>query len=110
MLYKSTDPTCIDLILASTSTSSAFQKFESTCVLETGLSDFHLVTVTVMRKICKKLKPRILNYRSYKHFSNEAYRESLLHELSKELFVNTDDSLQRFCDIITNNLNRQCAT
>ena len=59
-----------------------------------------------MRKIFKKLKPRIINYRSYKHFSNEAYRESLVHELSKELFVNNDDGLQRFCDTITNILNR----
>ena len=42
---------------------------------------------------------RIVNYRPYKRFSNEAYRESLLHDLSKEIFVNTDDGLQRFCDI-----------
>ena len=68
------NPTCIDLILT-----NATQKFQSTCVLETGLSDFHLMKVTVMRKIFKKLKRRTINYRSYKHFSNEAYRESLLH-------------------------------
>ena len=65
------------------------------------------MTVTVMRKIFKKLKPRTINYRSYKHFSNEAYREPLLHELSKEVFVNKDDGFQRFCDISINILNRQ---
>ena len=75
-------------------------------MLETGLSDFHSMTVTVMRKIFKKLKPRTINYRSYKHFSNEAYRESLLHKLSKEVFVNNGDGLQRFCDITINILNR----
>ena len=64
------------------------------------------MTVTVMRKIFKKLKPRTINYRSYKHFSNEAYRESLLHKLSKEVFVNNGDGLQRFCDITINILNR----
>ena len=74
-------------------------------MLETGLAGFHLMPVTVMRKIFKKLKPRTINYRSYKHFSNEAYRESLLHELSKEVFVNNDDGLQRFCDININILN-----
>ena len=42
----------------------------------------------------------------YKHFSNEAYRESLLHELSKEVIANSDDGLQRFCDININILNR----
>ena len=100
--YKSlSNPTCIDLILT-----NAPQRFQITYVLETGLSDFHLMTVTVMRKISKKLKARTINYRSYKHFSNEAYRESLLHELSKEVFVNNDAGLQRFCDININILNR----
>ena len=49
--------------------------------------------VTVMRKIFKKLKPRTINYRCYKYFSNEAYRDSLLNELSKEVFVNNGDGL-----------------
>ena len=59
-----------------------------------------------MRKIFKKIKPRTINDKPYKHFSNEAYRDSLLHELSKEVFVNHDDGLQRFCDININILNR----
>ena len=87
---SSSNPTCIDLILT-----NAPQKFQSTWVLETVMSDVHLMIVTVTRKIFKKLKPRTINYRSYKHFSNGAYRESILHELSKEVFVNNDDGLQR---------------
>ena len=59
-----------------------------------------------MRTIFKKLKPRAINYRSYKHFSNESYIESLLHELSKEVFLNNDDDLQRFCDLSIDILNR----
>ena len=58
----------------------------------------------IMRKIFKKLKPRAINYRSY--FSSEAYKESQLHELLKEVIVNNDDGLQRFCDININILNR----
>ena len=57
------------------------------------LEDFHLMTVTVMRKIFKNLKPRAINYRSYKHFSNEAYRESQLYEPLKEVFLNNDCSM-----------------
>ena len=53
-----------------------------------------------------ELKPRTTNYRSYKHFSNEAYRESLSHDISKEVFVDNDDGLQRFFDININILNR----
>ena len=74
--YKSpSNPTCIDLIL------THVKKHRSTCKLETGLSDFHLITVTVTRKIFKKLKPKTINDRSYKHFSNEAYKKPLLPEL-----------------------------
>ena len=101
MQITPSNPTCIYLILT-----NAPQKFQSSCVLETGLLDFHLMTVTVLRKIFKKLKPGTKNYRSYKYFSNEAYSESLLHELSKEVFVNNDHGLQRFCDTNINILNR----
>ena len=94
---RPSNPICIDLILVTTP-----QNLKALVVLETGLSNFHLITVTVMRKIFRKLKPRILYYRSHKHFSNEPDRESLLHELSKEVFVNTDDCTQRFCDIDIN--------
>ena len=44
--YKNpNNPTCIDLILSNTP-----RCFQSTCVIETGLSDFHLMTLTVMKK------------------------------------------------------------
>ena len=69
--YKNPDkPTFIDLILTNVP-----RMFQSTCVIETGLSDFHLMTVTVMRKTLKKLSPRIISYWSYKDFSNETFRE-----------------------------------
>ena len=59
------NPTCIDLIL-----SNALRSFQSTCVIETGLSDFH--DITVMKKSFRKFQPRLINYRSYKN-SNEAF-------------------------------------
>ena len=43
--YKSPDnPSCIDLILTNSPGS-----FQSSCAIETGLSDFHKMTVTVMK-------------------------------------------------------------
>ena len=49
--YKNpSHPKCIDLILTNVPRS-----FQTTCVIETGLSDFHLMTLTVMRKSFKKL-------------------------------------------------------
>ena len=87
-------PKCIDLILTNVP-----RGFQTTCVIETGLSNFHLVTLTVMRKIFKKLKARVITYRSYKHFSNEVFRESLLGKLSQQTFVNNDYGFERFFNI-----------
>ena len=50
------NPVCIDLILTNVPRS-----FQSTCVVETGLSDFHLMTLTVMRKSFKKYQPKTIN-------------------------------------------------
>ena len=93
--YKNpSHPKCIDLILTNEPRS-----FQTTCVIETGLSDLHLMTLTVMRKSFKKLMPRVINYRSYKHFSNEVFMENLLGKLSQQTFVNNDYGFEKFCNI-----------
>ena len=99
--YKNPDkPTCIDLILTNVP-----RMFQSTCVIEIGLSDFHLMTVTVMRKTFKKLSPRIISYRSYKDFSNETFRDCLVNNLSNEVFPNNDNGLENFCKTTMDTLN-----
>ena len=86
--YKNPNkPTCIDLILTNVP-----RMFQSTCVLETGLSDFHLMTVTVMKKTFEKMHPRVINYRSYRDLSNKTFRVSLINSLSNKVLVNNDDS------------------
>ena len=56
--YKNPEnPSCIDLILTNN-----LKYFRSSCVVETGLSDFHRMTVAVMKTI---FEPRIINYRDY---------------------------------------------
>ena len=100
--YKNPDkPSCIDLMLRNIP-----RMFQSTCVTETGLSDFHLMTVTVLRKTFKKVRPRIINYRSFKHFSNEAFRVSFENNLSNEVYVNNDNGLERFCITAIDTLNK----
>ena len=94
-------PKCIDLILTNVPRS-----FQSTSVIETGFSDFHLVTLAVMKKSFKKVQPRIINYRSYKHFSNDTFRKDLIDKLSNEKFVINDDGLKRFCEPSVNILNK----
>ena len=76
--FKNPDnPTCIDLILT-----NKHRSFQITCVIETGLSDFHRLTITVMRVNFQKQIPKVLNYRNYKLFNNELFRNDLLKEFS----------------------------
>ena len=58
LCFKNSDkPTCIDLIL--TNQPNCFQYSN---VVETGLSDFHLLTVTEFKMDFQKLSPKIVNY------------------------------------------------
>ena len=49
-----------------------------------------------MRKTFKKIRPRVINYRSYRDFSNETFRVSLINNLSNEVYGNNDDELEKF--------------
>ena len=64
------------------------------------------MTLTVMKKSFKMIQPRIINYRSYKHFSNDTFRKDLIDKLSNEKFVTNDDGLKRFCGLSVNILNK----
>ena len=72
------NPTCIDLII--TNRPKSFQESE---VIETGLSDFHKMSLTVMKVFYNKQKPKIIQYRKYKGFSNEAFMLELESALAR---------------------------
>ena len=59
-------PSCVDLIITNRPKS-----FQNSVTVETGLSDFYKMTLTVMKVFYKK--KYIVRYRNYKHFSNEAF-------------------------------------
>ena len=52
------NPSCIDLIL--TNCSQSFQNFG---IFETGLSDIHKLTFTVLKQYYPKQKPKVVLYR-----------------------------------------------
>ena len=65
--YKNPNkPSCIDLILR-----KKLQSFQHSSVMETGLSDFHKMTVTVMKTFFEKLQPKLVNYKEYKYFETD---------------------------------------
>ena len=41
-----------------------------------------------MIKTFRKRRPTIINYRSFKHFSKEEFRKSLIYNLSNQIYVN----------------------
>ena len=71
-------PTCIDLMLTNKPKS-----FIKSIVVETGLSDFHKMTITIMKLFFTKQMPNIIKYRDYKKFSNQSFRNDLVLEISK---------------------------
>ena len=99
--YKNpNNPSCIDLLLTN------FPKcFQNSCVIETGLSDFHKMVVTVMKTNLQKLEPKIINYRNYRYFSNDRFREKVTSELSKVVLENSDKGFNKFLDVCKEALN-----
>ena len=57
------NPTCIDLMLT-----NSYRSFQSSCAIETGLSDFHRLVVTAMKAYFLKQKPKVVTHRYYKNF------------------------------------------
>ena len=44
------------------------------------MSNFHKMTITILRSHLNKLEPNIIHYRNYKIFSNDAFRSELVIE------------------------------
>ena len=67
--FKNPDnPSCIDLFITNRPTC-----FNGSMTIETGLSDFHKMTISVMKIFYKKQRPNIIRYRNYKNFNNELF-------------------------------------
>ena len=69
---------CIGFILTNSP-----QNFQDSSVFETGLSDFHKLTTTVLKQYFSKTKPKIVNYRDYRNFRNDEFRTELHNEILK---------------------------
>ena len=101
--HKNPDkPTCIDLILTDCPGS-----FQNSCVIETGLSDFHTMIVTVIKTFYRRIEPRVINYLDYKSFSNEGFRESLLENIKGKLSENSDKSFDNIINTCSTLLDKQ---
>ena len=97
--YKNPEnPSCIDLILTSSSRS-----FQCSSAIESGLSDFHKKIVTVFKTTFQRIPAKIRNYRDYRDFNNDAFRECLITDLANENIG--DGDLNKFIETCHETLN-----
>ena len=73
-------------------------------MFETGLSDFHKLTTTVLKQYFPKPKPKIVNYRNYRNFRNDEFRAELDNEILKHDLNNIE--CQHFFNIFIEILNK----
>ena len=78
LCYKNTNnPWCIDLIITNNLLS-----FQTSCVIEISLFDFPKTAVIVMKTSFEKLKTKVIQFRDYKQFCNDKFRQNLLSDSS----------------------------
>ena len=82
------------------------KSFQSTCVIETGLSDFHRMIVTVLKMHFRKLPPKVIPYKNFSNYDNANFINSLnnvLHEHeNQEHLLNDPDCFYKVCPEILN--------
>ena len=78
---SSNNPTCIDLFLTNQE-----KHFQNSSTIESGLSDFHKMIVTVLKTTFQKRSPTLIKYRNYSKFNDEHFRS----ELANDLLLNCD--------------------
>ena len=94
------NPSCIDLIITNRPKS-----FQHSRVIETGISDFHKLTITVIKMKFNRYPPSVISYREYKSYSPYLFRAELNCILSFDLnFINNDT----FTQIVMELLNKHC--
>ena len=93
--YKNpNNPSCVDLMFTNKA-----RRFQRSCVFETVLSDFHKMTITVLKMQFRKLEPKVVSYRNYKNFSNDILLKSLNSKFSKCSFSPDENGFDHFCQI-----------
>ena len=58
--------------------------------VENGLSDFHKMTLTVMKVFYKKQKTNVVTYKNFINFSNEAFMFDVKNSIIQMTSENND--------------------
>ena len=88
--FKSIEnPICIDMFLTNKP-----NLFFNTSTINTGLSDYHKMVVTVLRKTFQRAQPKVVSYRDYKNFDNKLFKSSLqnaVNEINRPEYIKFEE-------------------
>ena len=93
------NPSSIDVILT-----NCFRSFQTSVTIETGISDHHKMTITVLRSFFQKQSPSTIRYRDYKNFDVEIFRAELVASL--DTFNGREMSYDMFEEIFLQIINK----
>ena len=65
------------------------------------------MTVTVLKMFFQKIKPKVIYYRDYNNYSNEIFREKIVHYLDSMVFGDIDNTFQSFLNAFLGAFNSQ---
>ena len=94
------NPSSIDVILT-----KKYRNFQNSQTIETGLSDYHKMTLTVLKMFVKKQAPICIKYRDYKKYDSLLFHTELnnkLNEVSPE-DIGYDTFQNIFMDVLNRN-------
>ena len=72
--------------------------------METGLSDFHRMAISVLKIHFRKLLPKVISYRDFKNFENDRFLNSLQSALNNQnsYYVRNPDLFFNICHEVLN--------
>ena len=89
------NPSSIDVMLTNKKSS-----FQNSITLESGLSDCHRMTITVLKRYFKKAEPITVNYRDYKTFDGIKFRNEVKRRLENIETLNIEGFTNIFTDVL----------
>ena len=91
------NPSCIDLFIT-----NSYQSFQKTTTVTTGLSDFHKMTVTILKTTFPKSKPRVITYRTpYEITDLENALKANLEKMKENNYENFQEAVKTSYDSVS---------
>ena len=75
-------------------------------MIETGLSDFHKLSLTVMKVFYKNQRPKIVRYQNYRNFVNELFINELRNNIEHKFCQNQSLEFGSFKKMVDNILQK----